>query len=251
MDVHPMKNQTAWLFDSFRVSLHSLHRGDRHVRERCPHWQHWFLFSGEWGLNHEGARSVVRPGDPVVHAPVRPCVRSVEQDGFALSLQLLNVDLQVQEPTDEVRWQASRTLWHLAFELRSQPVPDPSRIESAVWHYTASLATASRPAADWARQAKDLVSDLDTDLSIEAIANAVGISPNHLCAGFKKSFGVSIGRFRRRLRVERALSALNGPEPAWLVAGFFDPSHLRRAVREELGLSTAECRELLGVSADS
>jgi len=246
-----LPNPSAWTFDSFRVSLHTLEEGDRHVRERCPHWQHWFLFAGEWGLNHEGLRSIARPGESVVHAPARPCVRSVERSGTALSLQLYGVDWQVQEPTDQVRWEANRTLWHLALELRTHPKPDRQRLESAVWEYTATLAKPSRPATEWAKKAHDLVSDLDQDFSIEFIANQVGISPNHLCAGFKQAYGVSIGRFRRRLRVERALRSLNGPEPAWLAAGFFDPSHLRRAVKEELGLSTAECRVLLASQASS
>lgn len=87
-------------------------------------------------------------------------------------------------------------------------------------------------------------------LGLAELARGVGLSPYHLSRVFRRASGLTISRYRTRLRVRRALERLSGGErdlAALAVdVGFADQAHLTRAVRAETGGTPARLRALLG-----
>jgi AraC-like DNA-binding protein len=83
-----------------------------------------------------------------------------------------------------------------------------------------------------------------------SLADHLGVSPYRLSRAFPREIGVSVTRYRNRVRVGRAMRRLQQGERnlALLAAdlGFADQAHLTRTAREHLGCTPAELRRLLG-----
>ncbi|UOX91728.1 AraC family transcriptional regulator [Amycolatopsis sp. FBCC-B4732] len=81
------------------------------------------------------------------------------------------------------------------------------------------------------------------------LAEALGVSPYRLSRAFPRELGVSVTRYRNRVRVGRALDRLEAGERelAALAAdlGFSDQAHLTRTVREHAGTTPGVMRRLL------
>lgn len=121
----------------------------------------------------------------------------------------------------------------LALELLAQAARQPSyRIGAA-------------PA--WLRQAREMVSEhFSENLKLTQIAAGVGVHPVYLAAAFRQKFGVTIGEFVRKLRIEQACAQLNKPELTLptiaLQAGFADQSHFSKVFKAYVGLTPREYR---------
>lgn len=85
------------------------------------------------------------------------------------------------------------------------------------------------------------------------LAAALGVSPYRLSRAFTRELGVSLTRYRNRVRVGRVLDRLEHGERrlALLAAelGFADQAHLCRTVRAHVGHSPTELRRLLPTPA--
>ncbi|WP_285479904.1 AraC family transcriptional regulator [Amycolatopsis sp. NBRC 101858] len=83
------------------------------------------------------------------------------------------------------------------------------------------------------------------------LADLLGVSPYRLSRAFPRELGVSLTRYRNRVRVGRALDRMEAGERglARLAAdlGFADQAHLTRTVREHAGTTPAALRKLLAV----
>jgi AraC-like DNA-binding protein len=110
-----------------------------------------------------------------------------------------------------------------------------------------------RPATRWARRsavsaAREALAESPRTGLIE-LARRVAVSPHHLSRVFKDETGMTISRYRNRLRVRLALERLAAGEPclARLAAdlGFADQAHLARVVRRELGATPSRLRDRL------
>lgn len=81
------------------------------------------------------------------------------------------------------------------------------------------------------------------------LAALVGASPYRLSRAFTRELGVSVTRYRNRVRLGRALDRLEAGEPSLAVLaadlGFADQAHLSRTVREQLGHTPTVLRRLL------
>jgi len=82
------------------------------------------------------------------------------------------------------------------------------------------------------------------------LAALLGVSPYRLSRAFTRELGVSLTRYRNRVRVIHALDRLEAGEPSLAVLaadlGFADQAHLSRTVREHLGHTPTALRGLLG-----
>ncbi|RNL87608.1 helix-turn-helix domain-containing protein [Halostreptopolyspora alba] len=104
-----------------------------------------------------------------------------------------------------------------------------------------------------ARLARDAVlADHPDSHDLRGLARLLGVSPSHLSRTFLHHTGVSLSRFRTRVRVERALDRIEDGESdlAALAAdlGFADQAHLTRVMRAETGRPPAAVRRLLDPS---
>ena len=81
------------------------------------------------------------------------------------------------------------------------------------------------------------------------LAGVLGTTPSHLSRTFRHHVGMTVSRYRNRVRVSRALAAMEGGERdlAGLAAelGFSDQAHLSRVMRDELDSTPAVVRGLL------
>ena len=85
------------------------------------------------------------------------------------------------------------------------------------------------------------------DLSLDALAACVGLSPYHFARAFKASTGESPHQCVLRRRIEAAKVALRGPTPLAQVAldcGFSGQSHFSQRFREITGLTPSQYRAL-------
>ncbi len=102
-----------------------------------------------------------------------------------------------------------------------------------------STAAARRSLAADAREALAI----DPSLGLVELGRLVGSSPHHLSRVFRAEVGVSISRYRRELRLRRALDGLDGSLARVAAdAGFSDHAHLSREARALLGVTPSELR---------
>ncbi len=114
----------------------------------------------------------------------------------------------------------------LQIYLRQREIPERGFrcALSLAWALHAMLAAAgptssSRPASDKASHEMlvetinhYVYGHLDTRLTIPAIAGAVGLSPSHLRAMFRKKLKTSLGVYVRNIRIDRAVNLLTGTD---------------------------------------
>lgn len=84
-----------------------------------------------------------------------------------------------------------------------------------------------------------------TDLGLDDLAQAAGVSAYHLSRTFRRVTGLTLSRYRTRLRLRRAMQRLAAGDRnlAGLAAelGFADQAHLTRALRAETGPHPPRC----------
>lgn len=105
----------------------------------------------------------------------------------------------------------------------------------------------ARRAPAWLNAAEELLRTRVGDcLRLGELAGLVGVHPVHLARAFRAHYGVSVGEFGRRVRLEWAAAELaRSEEPLAVVAaraGFADQSHFTRLFRQEIGTTPAAYR---------
>jgi AraC family transcriptional regulator len=108
--------------------------------------------------------------------------------------------------------------------------------------------TRQRTPPRWLEQVQELLHDRFTEqLTLDDIADAVGVHPAHLARVFRQVHACSVGAYVRRLRVEFACRCLSTSNTSLveiaLAAGFSDQSHFSRTFKRHLGLSPAVFRK--------
>lgn len=98
-----------------------------------------------------------------------------------------------------------------------------------------------------AQEALSLIEErLAEDLSLEAVAGLVGVSPSHLSRLLAKLTGMGFGDCLARIRVERAKAYLASGsvsiKEVALLVGFRDPAYFSRVFKRFAGSSPAEYR---------
>jgi AraC-like DNA-binding protein len=85
--------------------------------------------------------------------------------------------------------------------------------------------------------------------TLQSVASAASISPHHLTRTFKEHTGMTMGRYRNRVRVRLALEWIaEGDDDFTRIAhdlGFSDHAHFSRTVMTEVGLQPRTLRRLL------
>lgn len=120
-----------------------------------------------------------------------------------------------------------------AAAVRGEPVARPSAADRALAAAAREALAAAHPAAS----------------GLLSLAALLQVSPYRLSRAFSKEFGVSITRYRNRVRVGEALRRLAGgaSDLAGLAAdlGFADQAHLNRVIRQQVGETPGALRTML------
>jgi AraC family transcriptional regulator len=119
------------------------------------------------------------------------------------------------------------------------------------------LAEASRPESidarqrppGWLHKVQELMRTRFADgLSLQAIADSVGVHPSHLSRVFRRFYGCTVGEYVRGLRIDFACRCLTTSQAPLaqiaLAAGFVDQSHFSNAFRRQMGRSPTQFRRL-------
>jgi AraC family transcriptional regulator len=115
----------------------------------------------------------------------------------------------------------------------------------------AALAGRSPQKPVWVGSVDSVLHDRwDEKVTLDELAGVAGVHPAHLSAYFPQYFGCTLGEYRRKLKVERALQYLGTgsyslTEVAYL-CGFADQSHFIRVFKAQTGWSPRQLRQLLG-----
>jgi AraC-like DNA-binding protein len=121
-----------------------------------------------------------------------------------------------------------------------------------LWMYAAGLENAgaglasSSALADIRRSLDERY--LEDGMTVSSIAREKGFHPAYVAGAFKDRFGVTVGSYIRRHRVDHARALLHGPMPLSAVAtssGFADQSHLARWFGRSLGVTPGQYRKLV------
>lgn len=108
--------------------------------------------------------------------------------------------------------------------------------------------------AEVAEQARaELGSRYAEDLSLAALARAVGVSRSRLCRAFRRATGTTLHAYRDALRLRRALEVLPGCSDLTALAldlGYASHSHFGAGFRRAFGLTPSEARARLSSGWD-
>lgn len=83
------------------------------------------------------------------------------------------------------------------------------------------------------------------------VARAAGVHPTHLARLFRQSSDTSIGQYRKRVRLRRAIEHLTRPYTTLADTaqdcGFYDCAHLTHDIRRYLSLSAGDLQKMLRI----
>jgi AraC family transcriptional regulator len=144
--------------------------------------------------------------------------------------------------------------WRLAAELRASDAAAPLAAEGLALELVA--ATAREGVLDarvgraprWLRAAEELLRErVGEAVGLSELADAVGVNAAHLARVFRARYGVSVGEYGRRLRLDWAAAEIARDErpiaEIAVEAGFADQSHFTRLFRRHVGTTPARFRE--------
>jgi AraC family transcriptional regulator len=82
--------------------------------------------------------------------------------------------------------------------------------------------------------------------SLRELSDVAGVSPEHFCREFRRSYGMGPAQYLRRLRLEWAAERLRNPDDPLVeiasAAGFADQSHFTRQFKQQFGVTPAVFR---------
>ena len=119
-------------------------------------------------------------------------------------------------------------------------------LELITWRVRAARRR-SLHAPDWLERARDYLHDnFSRRMGLSAVAAAIGRHPAHVAQHFRRRYGLSIGEYVRRLRVDHVARRLVSSRASLAElageAGFTDQSHMQRIFKAQLGVTPGAYR---------
>ena len=87
---------------------------------------------------------------------------------------------------------------------------------------------------------------IEEHVSVERIAHDLNISEGYACSCFKKNMGISLMKYAKKIKIDRAKKLLITTNKSMLelsvILGFYDQSHFTKTFKSFVGLSPTEYR---------
>lgn len=242
---------------SFSESVYSA--GAQISRHMHPRAYFSILLHGSYRETYNGGVRECGPATAVLHQPGEAhSDQFLGAGGRVFRFELVNDEAaswfarQINAPAElrngRVRGLAARLYW----ESRSPDCFSPLAAEALALEIMSEATRSAftdekRGTPLWLLQAIELLHEaLPDNLTVERIANGVGVHPVHLARVFRQRYGCSIGEYARNWRFEfasRQLATSASPIAEIAVAaGFADQSHLCRTFKAVSGLTPKEFR---------
>ncbi|GAA1675708.1 helix-turn-helix transcriptional regulator [Nonomuraea maheshkhaliensis] len=244
------------------VVIRSVRCTDDRVRWSEPEASHAaqivLVRRGHFQVESQGRRVTVEPATGYLHRAGEE-LRFAHPAGGDVCTAVTFVDDELTAgldaaPSPAIHVDARLELAHRML-LRAGPDPDVAAVEAVLDLLRLSLrgrlpATPAPGREDLANRAKEtILADEPAGAGLVALARLLRTSPSHLSRTFRHHAGMPLSRYRNRVRVSRALTALEQGETdlAALAVrlGFNDQAHLTRVMRGELGHTPGRVRTLL------
>lgn len=93
---------------------------------------------------------------------------------------------------------------------------------------------------------KHLHLNIESEISLEKLAESLNLSPSYISSCFKKHMGISIMRYAKKIRIDRAKVLLTTTDISILdlsvSLGFYDQSHFSKTFKNFTGVSPSKYR---------
>jgi AraC family transcriptional regulator len=158
-----------------------------------------------------------------------------------------SLDRLVELRSSSLSWLARR----LAAELRASDTAAPLAAEGLALELLAAVRRETAPRLErppgWLDDAEEVLrARVGECVRLGELAAAIGVRPVHVARAFRAHYGVSVGEFGRRLRIDwAAVEIARGDRSLAEIAaeaGFADQSHFTRLFRRYIGTTPARYR---------
>lgn len=227
-----------WKSDFVEVVSAEFEADTIHTRTYCPHFQYWLVKRGDWRTESAGGDQVLRRGNFIQFDPFQKC-RKIALDHVS------GIGIRVFEPEfgpESSRSVTVSTLWKIA-SLTVSGASGSEIDETALGEVSGAPSPERR--AEWLKPVVEaLTEEPERDWTLAELADMACVSPNHLCAEFKRVHGMTISAFRRLRLLELAADGLARKDQ--LASNvFYDASHFNRACQKEWGIRASQLKQIL------
>ena len=246
------KSSTVADFTLTEMAFNAHCRLPRHVHENS---YFCFVLQGFYTERYANREVLCRPSGLTFRAPYQvheDLVHDAESRVFVLELsprwiERLRVDSLTLESSIEIYGgPATRLCARLYGEFHKNDSAAKLAVEGLALELLAE--TARQPsirigaAPPWLTKAREMIREhFSETLKLTDIAADVGVHPVYLATAFRQKFGLTVGEFVRRLRIEHACAELTkGELPLAAIAsqaGFADQSHFSKAFKLYVGMT--------------
>ena len=251
-------------YQGARLVLVQLDPGVEKCRSRCPDGQFWIILQGGWECTTKSPVSKIADAFSLsYYLPTEKNQRRASPTGaIAFGIQISNDSIGKPGPYESLPKLRDRTdvqfasldaaKVFIAFASREEGV-DFLLEESLFWLVERCAGVSSKcretQSAGWLRRAHEMIRSESFDrLTINGLAADCGVHPTYLIAAFRGKFGESPGEMLRRIRIEKAATAVGSTEASIgeiaAGCGYFDQPHMDRAFRSLLGTTPKKFRKL-------
>ena len=258
-------------FSNARIDCRRSHYQAGTLRQRHYHDRAWvvFTFTGSFALTMRSAESLLTPKS-LLYVPAGEAHSNVfGSQGAGVFITAIDpgwigdrLDI-ASAKAERPRIAPAGSLTGLALkmyrEFRSPDTLSDLIVEGAflelLGHWFREEFHKDRGAPLWLSQVKGLLHDSFREpVSLNQAAQAAGVHPSHVAREFRRAYGMTIGDYMRKLRVESVAQQLMQPRKDTasladlaLGAGFSSQAHMSAVFKRIIGMTPGEYRRAHGL----
>lgn len=263
--------RTHLQFSNARIDCRQSHYGAGALRQRHYHDNIWvvFTFTGSFALTMRSAESLLMPKS-LLYVPAGEAHSNVfgsrgagvfitAVDSAWISDRLEIVSADAERPRIAPAGSLTGLALKIYREFRSPDTLSDLIVEGAFLEllgcWFREQFHKDRSAPLWLRQVKGLLHDSFREpLSLNQVAHTAGVHPSHAAREFHRVYGMTIGEYMRKLRVEFVAQQLVYPPKNTasladlaLGAGFSNQAHMAAVFKRVIGMTPSEYRKAHGL----
>jgi AraC family transcriptional regulator len=259
-------------FSNTRIDCRQAHYHAGALRQRHYHDSAWVVFTltGSFALNMRSAESLLTPRS-LLYVPAGEAHSNVfgsqgagvfvtAIDSAWIGDRLEIVSAEAEKPRIAPAGLLTGLALKIYREFRSPDTLSDLIVEGAFLELLGRWFREDfhkpRSAPLWLRQVRGLLHDSFREpVSLNQVAQAAGVHPSHAAREFRRAYGMTIGEYVRKLRVEFVAEQLARPRKdaasltdLALNAGFSSHAHMAAVFNRVIGMPPGEYRKAHGLN---